>query len=114
MAESLTHETCGGGGDASSDEASAEEEGVVDVASEQVSVSCDSWRRVRHPTICEEEEQAGAFASAPDDDDSDSVRSAGFHCRGSDYSPEYIEVEEPDEPVPTQDSCLQVSCTTTL
>ena len=25
------------------------------------------------------------------------------------YSPEYIEVEEPDEPVPTQDSCLQVT-----
>jgi kinesin family protein 26 len=29
--------------------------------------------------------------------------------RGGDYSPEYIEVEEPDEPVPTQDSCLQVT-----
>jgi len=73
-----------------------ENESEVDITSEQVSVSCDSWRGVRHLTIHEEEE-SGTGSTTPQ------------HHPNEYYSPEYIEVEEPEEPVPTQDSCLQVT-----
>lgn len=93
--------------DSSTDEASDDLSAALDVTSEQVSISCDSWRRVRHRDeddnttvtefkVSEAANQRGRHASP-------------MHGRGGDYSPEYIEVEEPDEPVPTQDSCLQVT-----
>lgn len=100
--------------DSSTDEASDDLSAALDVTSEQVSISCDSWRRVRH----------GDGDGDGDDDDSTVTEFKGsdtedqrgrhtsrdaMHGRGGDYSPEYIEVEEPDEPVPTQDSCLQVT-----
>ena len=82
LAESLVQEV--GIHPQAADGVTSEEEGddlsaALDVTSEQVSMSCESWR---HEDI---------------------------HPSGRDYSPEYIEVEEPDEPVPTQDSCLQVT-----
>lgn len=93
--------------DLSTDEASDDLSAALDVTSEQVSISCDSWRRVRHRDdddstvtefkVSETEDQRGRHVHQP------------MHGRGGDYSPEYIEVEEPDEPVPTQDSCLQVT-----
>lgn len=93
-------------------------------ASELASISCDSWRRMTHETIHEEDDEndtatstsattdAGATdADADDDAASSCAASSADHVRSrcGDYSPEYIEVEEPDEPVPTQDSCLQVT-----
>lgn len=82
---------------------------ALDVTSEQVSVSCDSWRRVsrHHQTIQEESDEASSSGK--------NSATPGLHVRqpmngrGGDYSPEYIEVEEPDSPVPMQDSCLQVT-----
>lgn len=93
--------------DQTSDDLSA----ALDVTSEQVSVSCDSWRRVRnHQAIQEESDDASSSAdSKANDTGIQRGRTGGpMNGRGGDYSPEYIEVEEPDEPVPTQDSCLQV------
>lgn len=96
---------CGGSTDEDDDDMSA---GVLDVTAgsdAQVSVSCDSWRRVsrHHQTIQEESDESASSSSL--------IRPAGVPMsgRGGDYSPEYIEVQEPDEPVPTQDSCLQVT-----
>ena len=72
---------------------------ILDMTSEQVSISCDSWTGVRHLTIHEEEETGtGTGSSTPQP-----------HHLNEYYSPKYIEVEEPEVPVPTQDSCLQVN-----
>ena len=85
----------------SEDEEPEENDSEMDMISEQVSVSCDSWRDVRHLTIHEEEE-TGTGCSTPQ------------HHLHEYYTPEYIEVEEPEEPVPTQDSCLQVTETNSI
>ena len=97
------------------DQASDDLSAALDVTSEQVSISCDSWRRVRHHQTIEEEEDSESSLSV--DAVGRETRNlnlrfrvgAPMNGRGGDYSPEYIEVEEPDEPVPTQDSCLQVN-----
>ena len=92
-------------------------------ASELASISCDSWRRMTHDTIQEEEDEEDDRLTATDDkeaqdEDTEDQQTEGnsscaaseqIRSRSGDYSPEYIEVEEPDEPVPTQDSCLQVT-----
>jgi hypothetical protein len=58
-------------------------------------VSVDSLD-VRLRILQERREAAGAVGDMDDDNDEDEV--------------EIIEVEEPFEPVPMQDSCLQVLC----
>lgn len=106
LADSLCRQS-----DDGADARSTEDEGasddlsatLLDVTSEQVSVSCDSWRRVsrHHQTIQEESDDQASSSGG--------CKTGPTNGRGGDYSPEYIEVEEPDEPVPTQDSCLQVT-----
>lgn len=105
LAESLDRDERdaeGAAGYCSSDDASDDLSAALDVASEQVSVGCDSWRRVRHSQVISEESEPA---------DAGLGRHPGVPVlnKACDYSPEYIEVEEPDEPVPTQDSCLQVT-----
>lgn len=102
LAESLDHDVEGATGDCSTDDASDDLSAALDVTSEQVSVGCDSWRRVRHSQAISEESEPL---------ESNLARYPGVPVlnKAGDYSPEYIEVEEPDEPVPTQDSCLQVT-----
>ena len=90
--------------DLSTDEASDDLSAALDVTSEQVSISCDSWRRVRH-----RDDDDNTTVTEFKVTEADARRTSPMHGRGGDYSPEYIEVEEPDEPVPTQDSCLQVT-----
>lgn len=102
LVESLDHDVEGATGDCSTDDASDDLSAALDVTSEQVSVGCDSWRRVRHSQAISEESEPP---------ESNLARYPGVPVlnKTGDYSPEYIEVEEPDEPVPTQDSCLQVT-----
>jgi hypothetical protein len=96
--------------DSSTDGASDDLSVALDVTSEQVSISCDSWRRVRH-----RDEDDNNTVTEFKVSESEAANQRGrlhqspMQGRGGDYSPEYIEVEEPDEPVPTQDSCLQVT-----
>ncbi len=97
--------------DSSTDGASDDLSAALDVTSEQVSISCDSWRRVRHR---DEDDNNTVTDFKVSESESGNQRGgrlhhSPMHGRGGDYSPEYIEVEEPDEPVPTQDSCLQVT-----
>jgi len=96
------------------DQASDDLSAALDVTSEQVSISCDSWRRVRHHQTIEEEEDSDSVSVGEVGRETRNLNlrfrvGAPMNGRGGDYSPEYIEVEEPDEPVPTQDSCLQVN-----
>ncbi len=101
LADSLCRQDEDGVVHSTDEEASDDLSAALDVTSEQVSVSCDSWRRVRqHNTIHEESDEASSSGGGG---------LLPMNGRGGDYSPEYIEVEEPDEPVPTQDSCLQVT-----
>ena len=95
------------------DQASDDLSAALDVTSEQVSISCDSWRRVRHHQTIEEEEDSDSLSVGHRENVNNlNLRfrvGAPMNGRGGDYSPEYIEVEEPNEPVPMQDSCLQVT-----
>ena len=128
---SLASEQAGAGGCAVSETMSAFDQ---QSACELASTSCDSWMPVDRHNLSQQLDELDELdeqqlltgedrdldENEPDDDDDDDedqqdvgepLAREQIRSMNADYSPEYIEVEEPDEPVATQDSCLQVTGT---